>query len=176
MLIIKKLFLLPFIVIIPLLGSAQSKPALKITYTGKTYNKASGTANGIIKCHRPDSLTQRNTPNSVLRLYVMNDARNIPMELMYRSAPLTPRALSTRKPTGDVIMFIAKANDIFRPDSANGYSWKWKGRAKCPKSPTDDYNGTPVKKLKCWYVLQAREKTYTSDTLTIEVTNATKGL
>lgn len=180
MLTVKQILLLLLIVTIPFVLYAQYKRAYNVTYSGKKYNTTVSSANGVIKCVAPSALLNVKLSDAVIHIYVQNDLKNIPMELFYRSIPIYAKALSSRKPNGEIILFLAHANDIFRPDSANGYSWKWKGRAKCPKSPTDDYNGTQVKKLKCWYVLQAGSKeyrkTYNSDTLTIEVTNANKSL
>lgn len=156
---------------------AQVKGKLNISYSSDDFITSPKSANGVINCKVNDKLFKKGGAEVKLFFYAINDRTNNPMELVYKGKPLVPKFLAPRKPRGELMVFTVHANDIFFPDkTTNGYSWKWRARARVPDSPIMGTRGEKVKTVKCWYVLRQGKQTFISDTLSIKVHDTAKSL
>lgn len=149
--------------------SAQEKGKLNIRYSSSEFKASPKAANGVINCTVNDRMFKTGA-DVKLFFYAINDRTNNPMELVCNGKPLAPKFIAPRKKTDELMVFTVHANDIFFPNkSTNGYSWKWRARARVPDAPIKGVRGEQAKMVKCWYLLQQGKNTYISDTLSIQV-------
>jgi hypothetical protein len=166
--VLNKCVFLGFLVILPVLVQAQAKKQVFIEAPGSF--QVSGNEGTVIKCFATkEVLSLIKTPQR-FSFYAMNDVYGVPMELTLKGKQIRPKAILPAKNSNTYIIFTAPMDQLFfLQPSASQYKWKWKARAKAPASPVVKKAGQEVKRLKCWFILKADNKLFTSDTVSISI-------
>lgn len=155
------------ITLAPLAGNAKGKKPLSVSYSTGIY--VAGKANPLSNLSvviNDNSITKADT-SARLFFYANNDARAIPMQLVYNKGAIP---VNTAKKGKNNILFTVAADDIFYTVPAeSAYTWKWQGRARAPLSPVATVAQKQVKQVNCWAILKYKGKTYYSDTATIQI-------
>ncbi len=145
-------------------ADAQVTGKLKLQYSEPQYITAEKNPVANLVCVAKDGVVKKNERNAIFTLYAQNNLSRIPMRLVKNGKPI--KATSVMKN----IVFGVPIDEIFyKTPTDNGYTWKWKGRARAPLSPVMPVAGQKVTQVKCWAVLQVNKQAYLSDTITIQV-------
>jgi hypothetical protein len=159
-----KSYLLLLLFILPSFLAAGKKKKLSIEVSSKNF-KVTGNDTAFIRCRANKSLLEKNENVLLFHFFAQNDVRDLPMEL----GDKTVDYIILKKGNDRDIMFTERMAKIFFTTPSDKYYWKWRGRAKAPVSPIVDVAGEKVKKLKCWFILQSGKKSFSSDTVTINI-------
>lgn len=150
---------------------AQSKKQVVIQVSPSAVFKFHAQKPAVLSCSASGRVLKCKGGDVQVAFYAQNDLRQVPMQL-YKEDDSLQNVQSLRKAKKNKYypVFSASLEQLFTLNPAQTpYRWKWGGRAKAPVSPVADVAGGKVKEIKCWAIVRAGNKTYTSDTTTIQV-------
>jgi hypothetical protein len=145
-------------------------PELKLSSNTKLINPAKLNGKETLTCTASDKAAKFiKSDVAEVRIYVKNEFYNTPFYLVDNQ--FNALHLNAFGSLAGKLVFTLPLKQLFsKPGNGTSYKWTWDARPESPSSPLKDVKGKKVRNLKCWCIITANGKNYSSQVISFKVT------